>query len=272
MALSLSSLALEILPLRTPTLPPATHTNCYLLGRRELLVVDPGPSSSDDLAPVVERIRELVEEGASVVGVLLTHHHGDHLGGAVELAERFDAPLFAHPETARLAGFDDYRPVSEGDLFNLDGEEWRALHTPGHAPGHVVLFNEAGGELIAGDMVAGEGTILLDPDDGDLALYLASLERLQGLAARAIHPAHGGVLGPEILGEYISHRHMRTGQIESSLGALGEATPEALVAHVYPELHPMAHGLAARQILCHLLWLEGRGRARAVAGEWAPAG
>ncbi len=109
-------------------------------------------------------------------------------------------------------------------------------------------------------MVAGEGTILLDPPEGDLAAYLASLERLRGLGAGVLLPAHGPALTDpaETLETYIAHRHERTGQVLETLRVLESGSPLELARKIYTELPEAFLVIAARQVLCHLQYLADR--------------
>ncbi|TPW12403.1 MAG: Zn-dependent hydrolase-like glyoxylase, partial [bacterium] len=153
-------------PMKTRTLPPATHTNAFLVG------------------------------GGSIE-IWLTHHHPDHVGAVARVATHLKVPVRAHPETAaRLSDIGvPVEPVLlDGVVRDLPGRPgWRlrVVHTPGHAPGHLAFFEEVSGTLIAGDMVAGVGWIMIDPPDGDMAVYLDSLRRLAGLGASALFPSHG---------------------------------------------------------------------------------
>ncbi len=255
---------IRVVALRTPTLPPALHTNVYLVGpdRGPVAVVDPGSPYPDQQAAL-----EQILAPGGVAAVLLTHHHGDHIGGAVALAARFSAPIVAHPQTAALlAGVVDVTTC-------LDAGESQhgvvAVHTPGHAAGHLCF--EAGGATIAGDMVAGLGTILIDPDEGDMAVYIASLEHLLTRPAGAILPAHGPMItdGHAKLREYLAHRRMRE---ERVLGAL-TAAPQALadlVATAYADTNPAMWRIAERSLLAHLMKLAGEGRAQDTGdGRWS---
>ena len=138
------------------------------------------------------------------------------------------------------------------------------LWTPGHASGHVALWDAAAGVLAAGDMVASEGTILVAPPDGDMACYLASLERLLALEGlRQMVPAHGEVIeDPEgVLRHYIAHRLMREGRALQALKPESQ-TLLAMLPEVYPEVSPLLYPLAQQSLLAHLIKLEGEGRAR----------
>jgi len=264
-------------PVRTPTLPPATHTNAWVLGEGELLVVDPASPYDDQRALLAAALVERIDEGETVAALFLTHHHHDHVSGAVDLQQRLaarghDVPIIAHPVTAQL--LTDRVPVHElwhdGEVHEVGGRQLQVFHTPGHAPGHLVLLDEASGYCVAGDMVAGEGTIAIDPDEGDLGDYLAQLQRLRELKPAALLPAHGPALHqPDaVLSGYIAHRHGRSDQIRTALQHHGPQTPQQLAPRIYPELPTAIHPLAARQILTHLKWLAAHGVARADGERW----
>ena len=249
----------------SPTLPPATTTNCWLLGETDVIAVDPAgvtPRAQDGLQ------RTLEDAGLRVAAVLLTHHHGDHIGGARALAASWEAPILAHPWTAAHVGLPIDRQ-GDGEVLCTDvGVPWRLLHTP-DTPRHLCATDRA--HVIAGDMVAGEGTIVLNPPEGDLAQYLSSLEALKALAPDVLLPAHGPTIteAVSLIEDYIQHRNARTEQVLAALRrADGPRTARALVPDIYPDLPERFHGLAARQVLCHLLWLEDTHAALRDGGGW----
>ena len=145
-----------------------------------------------------------------------------------------------------------------------------AVFTPGHAEGHLCF--EVGAATIAGDMVAGVGTILIDPSEGDMALYLASLERLLARPAAMLLPAHGPAIpdGPAKLREYLAHRRMREDRVVAALPARSTgATLDELVAQAYSDTPRALWPLAERSLRAHLDKLVRDGRAREVAGRWS---
>jgi glyoxylase-like metal-dependent hydrolase (beta-lactamase superfamily II) len=240
-----------VLPVRTPTVPPATHTNCYRLGR---VVIDPASPWPDEQARLAEWL------GDGVDAVLLTHHHGDHVGGVVDLVARTGAKVYAHAD-ARLPFPVDGR-LADGDVFDTGAGLLRCLHTPGHADGHLCFRHEETGDVVAGDMVAGVGTIVLIEPEGHLATYLASLARLVALGG-ALLPAHGPAIpdGPALARQYIAHRHARTEQVLAAL-ADGPLDPVGVARTVYAGLPGVDPGLAAVQVRTHLTWLVEQGRVR----------
>ncbi len=259
-------------PVRTPTLPPATHTNVYLVGRGEIAVIDPASPWEDERAALDRCLDAL---GERVVEIVLTHHHLDHVSGAAHLQARLGVPIAAHAVTARLlAGrLRVDRVIDDGARLAYGGAELTALHTPGHAPGHLVFLDEESRALVAGDMVASVGTIIVDPPEGDMRRYLASLERMRGLGARVLLPAHGPpVDDPErLLAFYVAHRLEREGRVVAALAAAAPATVEELVPLAYPDVAPAIYALAARSLLAHLLKLRDEGRAVEDAGAWRAA-
>jgi glyoxylase-like metal-dependent hydrolase (beta-lactamase superfamily II) len=255
---------------RTPTLPPATHTNSYALGSRDVLLVEPATPYEDEQRAWIAWARALPSTGRRPVGILLTHHHVDHVGGADVLSRELGLPLWAHPETAARVDVPVARALADGDAIDLAGPvptRWRVLHTPGHAPGHVCLHEEEEGALVVGDMVASVGTILIEPREGDMAEYLAQLERLASLGARLALPAHGDPIdAPTLLfRRYVAHRTMREGKVLEALRGRGDAGagPMDLVPVAYDDVPVTTWPIAALSLEAHLVKLVRDGRVRA---------
>jgi endoribonuclease LACTB2 len=259
-----------LLPLAAATLPPAAHTNAYLLGTGDCVLIDPGspfPEENDRLLAALAAAEEHL--GRKVRAIWLTHHHPDHVDGVSCVRKALEVPVFAHPLTAerlqaRGIAVDGW--LSDGQRVVLDGKPPFTLkvhHTPGHAGGHLCFEVEATGDLVAGDMVAGFGTIVIDPPEGDMDLYLASLDRLRELAPRTLFVGHGAPFLDSVikLTEYRDHRLAREAQILACWED-GEREPQAMLPRVYPEIAPAVVPLAERQILAHLVRLERLGRLR----------
>jgi endoribonuclease LACTB2 len=260
---------IRVLALRTPTLPPAAHTNTYVVGpdRGPQLVVDPGSPYGDQQAVLDAAISAEAAAGRPLGMVALTHHHGDHVGGAAALAARWGVPIAAHAATARrLAGRVTVTRELGADE-RLDDFAVGCLHTPGHADGHLCFVH--GDAMIAGDMVAGIGWILIDPREGDMADYLASLHRMLARGTKQLLPAHGPMItdGPTKLREYVAHRIAREDRVVAALAAHTGATIDELLPEAYADTPRPLWPLAARSLRAHLDKLVREGRAEEVDPE-----
>jgi glyoxylase-like metal-dependent hydrolase (beta-lactamase superfamily II) len=248
-----------VLPLRTPTLPPATTTNTLVVVGERIAVIEPATPHEAEQRMLVDTIDALVAEGRSVAAILVTHHHPDHIGFVAALRERCGAPVMAHAETAVRVDFEVDRELADGDTVDLGGGvELRAVFTPGHAPGHLVFLEPRSGIAHAGDMVAGEGTILIDPDhDGDMAVYLASLRRLGEIGATRLVPAHGPVLADprRVVEHYVRHRLAREAKVVAAIGPEGSAFEDVL-ARAYDDTPRHVWPLAVKSLEAHLRKLE----------------
>ncbi len=266
----------RISPLVTPTLPPATHTNAYVLGNGELLIVDPGAEDSAEYAKLRELLSILEKEGMRPVAVLLTHHHGDHIGGARAMKEGLGIPLWCHARTADRLEVRADRLLEDGEVLELAGsppQRWHVLHTPGHARGHLCLVDEHTRAAIVGDMVSSVSTIVIDPPEGNMRDYLAQLARLRDWPVTTLYPAHGGPIpdGPGKLQEYLDHRAAREARILAALPTTG-ATLEQVVETAYSDTPPFLHPVAQRSALATLEKLMQEGRVREARERYFPAG
>ena len=268
----------QMLPLRTVGLPPSSYTNAYLVGSDRLFLIDPGAHEAEEQQRLFEALDGRLDRGGCLQAVLLTHHHPDHVAAAPAVAHRYGVPILAHARTAaalegqvRVDGF-----LDEGDRLDLgaapDGSgPWHleALATPGHAGGHLVFYEPHCRLLFAGDMVSMLSSVVIAPPDGDLTLYLQSLERLRGLDCRMLLPGHGGptVRPRQVIGECLGHRARREQQLLAALAGAAALTPAELVAVLYPDLAEELRGLARLQVLAGLEKLRREGRAGAAAGE-----
>jgi ribonuclease/clavin/mitogillin len=253
------------LALLTPTLPPATRTNTVVFGGDRLLVVEPATPHPLEQARLAALLDQLRAQGREVVGILLTHHHSDHVGHAESLRARLDVPIFAHRATAERLGFAIDQHVDEGWSIDLGGgHRVDALHTPGHAPGHLVAWERGSDVAHVGDLVAGEGTILVDPsDDGDMGLYLDSLRRMQAAAEQFASergrppifvPAHGPTLHDSIgvARRYIAHRLAREDKVRRAIVEQGASAFTEVVRLAYADTPTAPWPLAAMSVEAHL--------------------
>ena len=256
---------ISIIALETETLPPATHTNCIVVGETALVVIDPGPSDRAEQQHLKAQLDHLIELGAHVEAIVLTHSHRDHVGAVQFLRTTYLAPLWCHGETARQLGVKADRILRNGDVVEIDGEPpWRlrCIHTPGHDPGHLSFLEETTSVLIAGDMVANPGTIIISPElGGDMTQYIESLERLLEYDYRILFPAHGmPVRKPkDKLREQITHRLWREERIQQAVDT-GLRDLKSIVAKAYDDVPEYIWPLAEQTARAHLhrlgIWYE----------------
>lgn len=265
-------------PLRSPTLPPATTTNCYVVGRDELWVIDPGSPDRSEQQRLVALLRELCTGSARISGILLTHHHGDHTGGVAELSRELDLAVRGHPLTLERTPGDFRRgaPLLDGDRVALGtapdgrpGWEVVAIHTPGHDRGHLCFRETRYDAVIVGDMLSTVSTIVIDPPEGHLATYLQSLERLLREPMTTLYPAHGPAMrnGHKLIQKYLRHRTQRETTLVETLRQ-GSGTVADLVTKVYWDTDASMHRIAARSLLAGLQKLQEEGRAAEQGGVW----
>jgi len=265
-------------PLATPTIPPATTTNCYLIGEQEVYVLDPATWDESERARLFELMDHWLAEGRRFKGVLVSHHHPDHIGSVVETAERYSLEVLAHPITLeRLPELPcGARELHDGDRLELgtapDGRPgWglRALHTPGHDRGHLVFVEDRYGAALVGDLVSTLSTIIIDPPEGHLATYLASLQRMAGEDFGVLYPSHGPAArdGARYIRRFIAHREERERQLLDGLEA-GLSDVEELVATVYRGTAVEVLPMAKRSLQAGLDKLAEEGRVECTERGW----
>lgn len=258
-------------PVRTPTRPPATHTNCYLISSdEEFVIVDPGSPYEDEQSALAECVDDLIRKGGLAPReIILTHFHPDHVAGVDALNNFLETnhgrriPVATHRLTAEpLQGQVKIdRFIEDDEVIQMQQVRLRALFTPGHARGHLCLYDEKTGALLSGDNIVGFGSVLIDPPDGNMSDYLQSLRRMRALPNLSVlFGGHGPpVANPyEKIDEYISHRLQREELILAAVRE-GAATPKDIVARAYVDVSPKAHAMAERAVVAHLEKLEADG-------------
>lgn len=253
------------LSLTSPAALLGEPTNCYLV-RSPIgaLVVDPASPDSATL----DTIETIADEMGGVGGIVVTHGHADHTAGVTALWRRVGGWVAVHPELADgIAGVDEsaYRPIRDGNqLAGL-----HVLETPGHKRDHVILWRKQDDVMLVGDVVAGEGTTIINPPEGELGPYLGTLRRLRDLQPTLMLPGHGPAVEAPIdaLEWLIEHRLERERAILDALADEPQTLHE-LVPQVYTDVDSSLWGLAERSLLAHLIKLEDEDRARKVNGGW----
>ena len=256
-----------------------TGTQTYVVGNgNELAVIDPGPDEPEHLAALLAAIGR-----AKVVAIACTHTHRDHSPAAAPLAKETGAPIVGCAPLVVESGepridapFDrDYRPdrvLADGE--QLAGEGWTltAVATPGHTSNHLCYALEESGALFTGDHVMGWSTSVVVPPDGDMADYMASLDKLHARSDRIYYPAHGpAVANPrQLVRGMIGHRRQRERQIVRLLGE-GPHRVAELVPRMYKGIEERLWTAAGQSVLAHLIELERQGRAVRVGDVWTLA-
>jgi glyoxylase-like metal-dependent hydrolase (beta-lactamase superfamily II)/8-oxo-dGTP pyrophosphatase MutT (NUDIX family) len=267
----------QLIPLQTHSLPPSTHTNAYLIGREPAYLLDPGTGHAEEQARLFALLDAFRADGGRLTAVVLSHHHPDHIGAANACAARYSVPIYAHPLTARaLQGqFAVTRHIQDGDRLELgtapDGSgPWHleAIHTPGHASGHLAFYEPHYRLLFVGDMVSTLSSVVIAPPDGNLAVYLDSLNRLRGYDCRLLLPAHGNVSARprQTIDECIAHRAKREEQLLAALDSAPRCVTE-LVQELYQGLPPQMMRFAELQVLAGLHKLHEEGRVQPAQSE-----
>lgn len=244
-------------------------TNTYLVGHDEVVVVDPGPNDPSHLDAIA------AAGDHRVVAIVVTHTHPDHAPGAAPLRELLGGHV---PVLGFEGGRDDFDPdaeIRDGQTVRAAGVSLLAVHTPGHASNHLCYLLEEERLLFSGDHVMDGSTVVISPPDGDMATYLASLERVRSLGVAAIAPGHGRVITDPAarLDEYVAHRLAREATVLAALQEAGPASVEQLVPLAYRDVDESRHPIAQFSLWAHLRKLLGDGRVACeapddLAAEW----
>ena len=249
-------------------------TQTYLIGDRELAVIDPGP----ELPEHVDALERAID-GRPVTAIMCTHTHRDHSPASRALAERTGASIIgcaplAMEGTGLEAGFDrGYAPdrvLADGESVEVEGKAIVAVATPGHTSNHLCFAY--GDALLSGDHVMGWSTTVVVPPDGDMAEYMRSLDKLRQRGDRIYYPAHGPpVTNPQqYVRSLIGHRMQREKQILTLVGQQSRDIPD-IVANAYPGLDKRLVLAAGASVLAHLTDLERRGLVERQGEEWTAA-
>jgi glyoxylase-like metal-dependent hydrolase (beta-lactamase superfamily II) len=242
-------------------------TNTYLVGIDEIVVIDPGPDDAGHLDAIAgcggDRIR----------WIACTHTHPDHSPGVAGLKARTGAEVLAFDSRD---GLEVDRTMADGDVIEATEFVLRAVHTPGHASNHLCYLLEQERLLFSGDHVMDGSTVVISPPDGDMAIYLASLERVRGLRPRlkSIAPGHGRLIEDPIarIDGYLAHRADREAQVLAKVRADGPVTIKEIVADLYADVREELHEVAEKSVWAHLRKLHDeklvQGNRDSADGRW----
>jgi glyoxylase-like metal-dependent hydrolase (beta-lactamase superfamily II) len=219
----------SVLLCNNPGLMSLDGTNTWVLrgaGSDEMVIVDPGPDDDEHIANIAAL--------GTIPLVLISHKHEDHTGAIDKLVDATGAVVRA-VGSGFLRGLGG--PLTDGEMIDAAGLRIKVLATPGHTADSLsFVLDDA---VLTADTVLGQGTTVIDSEDGALGEYLDSLRRLQGLGRRTVLPGHGPDLDDleAVTAMYLAHREERLEQVRGALRALGDdATARQVVEHVYTDV------------------------------------
>ncbi len=263
--------------------------NVYLVvGSERAVFVDTAYGKTEEVDGYLEFWRSV--STPEIAAIILTHRHGDHIGGAMRMRTETGGDVICHAAekeaiesdfvSARMPDQPYQQPgdpaidldnipgtkvdaaVGDGDTLALGDATLEFIHTPGHTMGSLCIFHRESGVLFSGDMILGTGTTVISPEHGDMAAYIASMRKLLEYDSRLIAPGHGPVIDTpqDKLNELIRHRIAREEQIVELVDA-GNRSIDALLDAIYAgNIHPQLMETARSQIRAHLIKLEDEGR------------
>lgn len=256
---------LRTLLVRSHTLPPAQHTNCFLLGdmQSHRILVDPSPADRDEFDKLCK-----MAERFGIHEVFLTHHHPDHHERSAELARYFHLPIGMSEDTQQRieskCGKDYFADLAvhhyrDGDVIcRWQDQPVRVIAVPGHDEGQLALMPDSRAWCIVGDLIQGIGTVVISKPEGDMRKYYASLQHLIDLDPKIIVPSHGMAMGSTYrLRETLKHRQLREKQV-LALWHEGKTVAQMLPL-IYRDVDPRLLPLAQRNIESHLDKLRSEG-------------
>jgi glyoxylase-like metal-dependent hydrolase (beta-lactamase superfamily II)/8-oxo-dGTP pyrophosphatase MutT (NUDIX family) len=251
-----------------PGMMTGPGTNTYIVGHRDLLVIDPGPAIDSHIAAI------LAWTAGRIRWIACTHTHGDHSPAAHALRAATGARLIGLPAPCGLNQDESFTPdwvVVHDEVLTLAGLAFRALRTPGHASNHVCYLLEDTAMLFAGDHVMQGSTVVINPPDGNMTAYLASLEALLLVDIAVIAPGHGYLIGAphREIRKLLAHRLSRELKVIEAVADHPETAAVDLVPIAYADTPPRLHPVAARSLVAHLEKLIEEGRVTESHGRYA---
>jgi glyoxylase-like metal-dependent hydrolase (beta-lactamase superfamily II) len=236
-------------------------TNSYLIDcdNGNALIIDPGPWIDSHIEALLEAARS---RGLTIVSIAITHGHPDHAPATQPLAQATGAPVWAHPNS----GAPHDRDLPLDGIFEVGNVALRVIDAPGHTFDHVVYYLPPERSLFTGDVILGEGTVVIAPPGGAMRPYQRTLQRLADEFAQAItiYGGHGDRVDDAQgkIAEYIAHRQMRERELIGALHGAPKTIPELVIA-IYGSARPVLWPAMARQMLSYLMALESEGRVTA---------
>ena len=247
-------------------------TNAYFIGAPgsdSWALLDPGPDDADHVQAL------LAAAPGKITRILATHTHKDHSPAVAAIKAATGAPsagrVATYPEWQDQT-FQPDQVLADGERLQLgEGVTLRVIHTPGHASNHLCYLLEEEQLLFTGDHLMQGSTVVINPPDGDMAVYLASLKRLLDIPLQWMAPGHGFLIDEphQVVHKTIAHRLAREAKVLAAVQAQGPADEQALLATVYADTPPKLHAMALRSLRAHLLKLHGDGVLTSTdGGQW----
>jgi glyoxylase-like metal-dependent hydrolase (beta-lactamase superfamily II) len=245
-------------------------TNSYIIGERELVLIDPGPQ----IDAHVQALQSAV--GERLKWILCTHTHLAHSPAAHALKKATGARILGRIATQdgrQDADFAPDRIFNDGETVSADGVTLRAVHTPGHASNHLCYLLEERRMLFTGDHIMQGSTVVISPPDGDMQAYLASLDKLLALDLDRLAPGHGQVIETphDEVRRLVSHRLKREEKAFNALLRKNPAMLDELVPLAYDDVAERLYPVARRSLHAHLIKLAREGRIKETSAGWQPA-
>jgi glyoxylase-like metal-dependent hydrolase (beta-lactamase superfamily II) len=245
--------------------------NTYLIvgSDRQAALIDAGVGEAQHLADLA---RHLIDTGAGLRQVLVTHAHADHAAGAPAIASAHPhARFFKRPWPDEDRKFPvSWEPIDEGDTCAVANDALTVMYTPGHSPDHLTFWHDGSRSAFTGDLVTKGSSVMIQASrGGNLTKYLAALARLRALKPARLLPAHGPLIddAEEVLTQYLEHRRMRERQVLDAL-AKGRDTVPSIAESIYDGLDPALMPAARENVRAHLDKLQEEGTAFEKNGRW----
>lgn len=243
-------------------------TNTYLVGERQVAVIDPGPAEPGHIEAILNAC------GDQLQWIIATHTHPDHSPAAAFLARETGAEILgnvlADNDGYQDESFSPARGFRHDECFKTPEFTLRALHTPGHVDNHLCFLVEEEGLLLTGDHIMQGSTVVIIPPHGVMKDYIASLQLLLKYPLKAIGPGHGVIIDDPVneVERLVAHRLGREAKVVETLCEMRRADLEALTAMVYDDVDPSLHPIAQLSLLAHLIKLETERRVRKEQEDW----
>lgn len=247
-------------------------TNTYLIvGKEGAVWVDTGWDRPGEAQARIDYWRKI--GSPRLRGIAVTHRHPPHWGNAPAIQRECGGPpiiaTYAEKDVLneRMKPAQVDRPVADGETLSLGDKTLQFVFAPGHTYGTMAVFIRESRSLFPGDAIMGTGTSVVNPGEGEISLFLDTMQKFLRLNPAVIYTGQGPVVpDPQAkINELIQHRHQREEEIVALLRK-GPKTVDQLFGAIYSGLNERLSNLAKNQVKSHLIKLEQEGRVT-VSGE-----